>query len=256
MKNYFLVLCLLPLFLLSSCKDSSLSDLAKDNQWNQVAIEAKSRIDEKGIDKETLYYYAIALYYTGQYEEAIHSARIYILMYDNSSPAILKILLYKASLEEAYEVGIKLKEEDLLNSSDKIQLFKIITSLGRESEEEEMRRELEATLSPYNYCFALLNAKSSSSNLISGLELLHENEGISTNFLYVVDKVFNLISTREDRGAIDSFIENTFDGNAQYALIIGDYYYKTNDNEKALSYWQKASSIYPNAYKTRLEFFD
>lgn len=41
MKNYFLVLCLLPLFLLSSCKDSSLSDLAKDNQWNQVAIEAK-----------------------------------------------------------------------------------------------------------------------------------------------------------------------------------------------------------------------
>ena len=29
-----------------------------------------------------------------------------------------------------------------------------------------------------------------------------------------------------------------------------------DDNEKALSYWQKASSIYPNAYKTRLEFFD
>ena len=51
MKNYFLVLCLLPLFLLSSCKDSSLSDLAKDNQWNQVAIEAKRKIDEKGIEK-------------------------------------------------------------------------------------------------------------------------------------------------------------------------------------------------------------
>ena len=51
MKNYFLVLCLLPLFLLSSCKDSSLSDLAKDNQWNQVAIEAKRKIDDKGIEK-------------------------------------------------------------------------------------------------------------------------------------------------------------------------------------------------------------
>ena len=253
MKNYILVLCLLPLFLLSSCKDSSLSDLAKDNQWNQVAIEAKRKIDDKGIEKESLYYYAIALYYTGQYEEAIHSARIYILMYDKSSPVILKILLYKGVSQEAYSAGEVLFDLNAMNSSDKIQFFKVLNDLGRIDEAGLLISDLKNSLPVYDYCFALINGNATSMLILESLEMLYKSEGISNNFLSIADKAFNIFSKREYRVKPQSFIEDTFDGNAQYALIIGDFYYSIMDKDKALYYWSYAKDMYPNAYRTRIE---
>ena len=83
--------------------------------------------------------------------------------------------------------------------------------------------------------------------------MLYKSEGISNNFLSIADKAFNIFSKREYRVKPQGFIERTFDGNAQYALIIGDFYFNIQDKDKAIYYWNYAKDMYPNAYRTRIE---
>ena len=83
--------------------------------------------------------------------------------------------------------------------------------------------------------------------------MLYDSEGISNNFISMVNKAFNIFSKREYRVKTESFIKETFDGNAQYALIIGDFFYSISEIEKAMYYWNYAKDMYPNAYRNRVE---
>ena len=248
-----LILVLLSFFFLASCTKSDLSELAKEGNWIVVYETSSSMIEKKGIENESLYYNALSLYYTARYKEAVDASRLYCLMYDSTNPVILKILLYKASYEEAYEAGKALLAGKNMNSSDKIQYFSILNSLERVDEANAFIKELKAILTPYEYCFALINGKATSSTILEGMEMLYESDGISNNFLAIADKAYTIFANREYRSKPESFLEKTFDGNSQYALIAGDFFYRLNDNAKALEYWEKAKKMYPNAYQTRVE---
>lgn len=253
MRIVKLVLILSSFLFLVSCNKNDLDDIAKTGDWERVKNISTETIESKGLEKEALYYNALSLYYTGNYKNAVDSARIYILMYDKTSPVILKILLYKGVSQEAYSAGEILFELNAMNSSDKIQFFKVLNDLGRIDEAGLLISDLKESLPVYDYCFALINGNATSMLIQESLEMLYKEEGISNNFLSIADKAFNIFSKREYRAKPQSFIESTFDGNAQYALIIGDFYYKIQDKDKAIYYWNYAKDMYPNAYKTRIE---
>ena len=253
MRIIKLVLILSSFIFLVSCNKNDLDDIAKIGDWDKVKDITTEIIESKGLEKEALYYNALSLYYTGNYKEAVDAARIYILMYDKSSPVILKILLYKGVSQEAYSAGEVLFDLNAMNSSDKIQFFKVLNDLGRIDEAGLLISDLKNSLPVYDYCFALINGNATSMLILESLEMLYKSEGISNNFLSIADKAFNIFSKREYKVKPQGFIESTFDGNAQYALIIGDFYYKIQDKDKAIYYWNYAKDMYPNAYKTRIE---
>ena len=253
MRIIKLVLILSSFIFLVSCNKNDLDDIAKTGDWDKVKDITTEIIESKGLEKEALYYNALSLYYTGNYKEAVDAARIYILMYDKSSPVILKILLYKGVSQEAYSAGEVLFDLNAMNSSDKIQFFKVLNDLGRIDEAGLLISDLKNSLPVYDYCFALINGNATSMLILESLEMLYKSEGISNNFLSIADKAFNIFSKREYSVKPQGFIESTFDGNAQYALIIGDFYYKIQDKDKAIYYWNYAKDMYPNAYKTRIE---
>ena len=253
MRIVKLVLILSSFLFFVSCNKNDLDDIAKTGDWERVKNISTETIESKGLEKEASYYNPLSLYYTGNYKNAVDSARIYILMYDKTSPVILKILLYKGVSQEAYSAGEILFELNAMNSSDKIQFFKVLNDLGRIDEAVLLISDLKESLPVYDYCFALINGNATSMLIQESLEMLYKEEGISNNFLSIADKAFNIFSKREYRANPQSFIESTFDGNAQYALIIGDFYYKIQDKDKAIYYWNYAKDMYPNAYKTRIE---
>ena len=256
MRMIKLILILSSFLFLFSCNKEDLDDIAKTGDWERVKTLSTEILESKGLDKEPLFYNAVSLYYTGNYAKAVDSSRIYILMYEKNNPVILKILLYKGVPEEAYSSGEILKSLNAMNSSDKIQYFKVLNDLGRIDEASLLISDLKENLPIYDYCFALLNGNATSMQLLDSLDLLYEEEGVSNNFLSIVDKAFNLFTNREYRVKPQAFIEKTFDGNAQYALIIGDFFYRINDRQKANYYWNYAKDMYPNAYKTRIENFN
>ena len=248
-----LVLILFALLFLVSCDKNDLDDIAKTGDWDRVKELTTEIIETKGLEKEALYYNALSLYYTKSYNDAVDAARIYILMYDKTNPIILKILLYKGISQEAYSAGETLIELNAMNSNDKIQFFKVLNDLDRIDEAALLISDLKNSLPVYNYCFALINGNATSMLILESLEMLYKEEGISNNFLSIADKAFNIFSNREYRVKPQSFIEDTFDGNAQYALIIGDFYFSIMEKDKALYYWSYAKDMYPNAYRTRIE---
>ena len=247
------VLILSSFLFLVSCNKEDLSDKAKEGDWDRVRTLSQEMINDKGIEKESLYYYSLSSYYTGAYKDAVDASRLYILMYDKNSPVILKILLYKGISQEAYDAGKRINELNALNSSDKIQLFKVLNDLNYVDEASLLISDLKDTLPVYDYCFALINGNATSMQLLESLEMLYEEEGVSNNFISFADKVFKIFTNREYRTKPQPFIEKTFDGNAQYSMIIGDFYYRISDVEKALYYWDFAKDMYPNAYKTRID---
>ena len=253
MRIIKLVLILSSFIFLVSCNKNDLDDIAKTGDWDKVKDITTEIIESKGLEKEALFYNALSLYYTGNYKEAVDAARIYILMYDKSSPVILKILLYKGVSQEAYSAGEVLFDLNAMNSSDKIQFFKVLNDLGRIDEAGLLIFDLKNSLPVYDYCFALINGNATSMLILESLEMLYKSEGISNNFLSIADKAFNIFSKREYRIKPQSFIERTFDENAQYALIIGDFYFNIQDKDRAIYYWNYAKDMYPNAYRTRIE---
>ena len=87
MRIVKLVLILSSFLFLVSCNKNDLDDIAKTGDWERVKNISTETIELKGLEKEALYYNALSLYYTGNYKNAVDSARIYILMYDKTSPA-------------------------------------------------------------------------------------------------------------------------------------------------------------------------
>lgn len=253
MRMIKLVLILSSFVFLFSCNKDIFEDIAKQGDWERVRTLSTEKIETDGLEKETLYYNALSLYYTGNYEKAVDSSRLYILMYDKNSPVILKILLYKGLTQEAYSVGEKLRELNAMNSSDKTQFFKILNALGKIDEASLLISDLKESLPVYDYCFALINGNATSMLILESLVMLYKQEGISNSFLSIAEKALTIFSNREYRTKPQAFIEETFDGNAQYSLIIGDFFYRISDKEKALYYWNFAKDMYPNAYKTRIE---
>ena len=142
MRIIKLVLILSSFIFLVSCNKNDLDDIAKTGDWDKVKDITTEIIESKGLEKEALYYNALSLYYTGNYKEAVDAARIYILMYDKSSPVILKILLYKGVSQEAYSAGEVLFDLNAMNSSDKIQFFKVLNDLGRIDEADLLISDL------------------------------------------------------------------------------------------------------------------
>ena len=90
-----LLLIVSSLLFLVSCNKNDLDRIAKEGDWERVLQLSDEIISSKGLEKEALYYNAISLYYTGNYVKAVDSSRLYVLMYDDNNPVILKILLYK-----------------------------------------------------------------------------------------------------------------------------------------------------------------
>ena len=248
-----LLLIVSSLLFLISCNKNDLDRIAKEGDWERVLQLSDEIISSKGLEKEALYYNAISLYYTGNYVKAVDSSRLYVLMYDDNNPVILKILLYKGVKEEAYSAGLVLFQNKAMNSSDKTQYFKVLNDLGRIDEASMMISDLKESLPVYDYCFALINGNATSMLILESLEMLYDSEGISNNFISMVNKAFNIFSKREYRVKPESFIKETFDGNAQYALIIGDFFYSISEIEKAMYYWNYAKDMYPNAYRNRVE---
>ena len=248
-----LLLIVSSLLFLVSCNKNDLDRIAKEGDWERVLQLSDEIISSKGLEKEALYYNAISLYYTGNYVKAVDSSRLYVLMYDDNNPVILKILLYKGVKEEAYSAGLVLFQNKAMNSSDKTQYFKVLNDLGRIDEASMMISDLMESLPVYDYCFALINGNATSMLILESLEMLYDSEGISNNFISMVNKAFNIFSKREYRVKPESFIKETFDGNAQYALIIGDFFYSISEIEKAMYYWNYAKDMYPNAYRNRVE---
>lgn len=252
-RNISCFLIILSFIFLSSCSNESLSDIAKKGDWGSVKEKAFTEITDKGINKDNLYYAALSSYNTSSLKEAVYAARLYYLMYDKSNASILKILLYQGDEEESYNAGVSLYNSNSMNSSDKVQYFKVLNSKGLYSEANAILKEIKEVLPIYDYCFALINGNASSSYILDGLRMLYEEEGISNNFISFAEKSFNVFCNRDYYSLPEAFIRTTFDGNAQYALICGDFFFYFGEENRAKEYWSYARKLYPNAYNSRIE---
>lgn len=253
-KCFIIIIFFLPLFLFSSCYRYSFDykELLNSNNYSELYEVSSNNLRNK-MTEDSLYYKTVACYYLDRNEECIKLANLYLSMYTDNRTNVLKMMLYKGSHEKAYEAGNELYVQNNLSPNDKIQYFKVITSLNKTEETRYLINEIEDILPPYDYALAVIQGENSNATILKALKKLYEDEGTSAHYLMLVKNALDLFYNREYTEITNQFLATTFNGNPQYAQIIGDYFYNIKDYEQAISYWVYTKEMYPTAFDVRMK---
>lgn len=253
-KCFLTIIFLLSLLFFVSCHRNSIDykGLLSSNQYEELYKAASESLNTK-VSEEALYYKTAASYYLDKDSECSLLADLYLSMYSDNRSNVLKMVLYKGSLEKAYEAGKELYGSNNMSSSDKIQYFKILTRLEKIDEAKYLINEIEDILPPYDYAYAVINGKYTSSVILKALKKLLDDEGISMRYLVLAKTALEILQVRDYRELTNQFLATSFNGNPQYAQMIGDYFYNLNELDQAMSYWVYSKEMYPTAFEARMK---
>lgn len=254
MKRILLIFLFLPLFF-SSCSKENISELYKAGVYEQV-FEITSELCAEKFQEEALYYKAMSANRLGYREESVNAASLYILLYSKPSDEKLvmeRIVLHYGASMIALEAAELLQEETIPTKEDSIQIYKVLNDNKLYTKANTFLNEIYTSLSTLEYVFCMINGGASVDRIISGIEELYAEEGVSDNLLSVLRLLLPKLVEDGNYSTIESFLVRTFNGDPDYGVIIGDFYYDIKNLDKMNYYWNFALSSYPEAIQTRLK---
>ncbi|MBQ0071211.1 MAG: hypothetical protein KBS81_05050 [Spirochaetales bacterium] len=254
-KVTYLILFLL-LLLFSSCeKEINYKSYINSNSYQELYEVTTTQL-EKSLSTDALYYKAVACYYLDKEEECANLTNLCLKLSSDDRTRLLKMLLYKGALDEACTSGAELYQLNVMNSSDKVQYYRVLLKNNQMDTARSLIDELHGILTPYEYAYAVVTNKYPTQTMLDATLEVYRDEGITTRFLTLTKEILTIGTDRLHDKMLEAFIDETFDGSPQYALILGDFYYDNGYKNKALSYWAYIKDLFPTAYATRVGSFN
>lgn len=251
MKRLARYLLLLPL--LFSCSKVDLSKLYTEGNYQEVYDFSLSKIETK-ITDEPLYYLARSANKLGLQEDSVNAALLYTLLFSSESDerdSMLRIILHYGNNEDALNAGLELKEDNALTKDDSIQLYKVFNDNKMYSEANKFISQLYLKLSHSEYVFCLVNGGANIDRILTTLENYQMQSGTNEEFLSSIRLMLPTVDEEFEIERMSDFFERTFDGDTRYALLIGDFYFDIQNNEKTALYWKIAKKDFSEAIENR-----
>ncbi len=249
-----ILFCILCLLFLSSCSKINLEKLYNSGDY-QAVYDSSTELLKEEFSSSALYYKALASYRLGFQSDAVNSARLFILLYPREADekiAMERVVLHYGDMLSSLEAGEHLESDNMLSKEDSIQYYKVLIDNGLYTRATVFLRTLDSILNKAEFAFCLINGNAPIWQITYALDNLYSEEGCSTAFLSGVRAMISSLDPKTESNSVSIFLDRTFDGNSQYAIIIGDFYYSIKQYDKMRYYWNLAKEDYPEAIDVRL----
>lgn len=247
-----LVFCL---FFFASCSKSGISTSYSsgeyENAYNKAVIMLSTRLDD-----DALFYKSLSASRLGYIDRCLDSARLYLLLFNKDNDrtiAMERMILYYGNPSESLQVGEELYSRNSLTKDDSIQYYKLLMDSSQQDRANQLLENIYPTLTSSEYTFCLINGCAPTWQVLDSLRNLYKESGSSDVFLQLVRFAILKLDRETDLRMMQEFLEETFDGNTEYAIILGDFFYDANNSDKTRFYWNIAQSDYPEAIDVRLQ---
>lgn len=249
-----IIIILLLLLSLSSCESRNFKKLYESGSYELLYSKTSTKLS-KGLNEEALYYNALASYKMNDFTTTAKRAELYYYIYededDENRRSILRLMLYTAEPNLAYEAANELMESYKFNKADSVQYYKILNQIELYTAASKYLSEIRSSFTTAEVAFAVINADAQSWQILAAMEDLYKEEGVSENFLSAAKLAFPMMTKKEGLSSVELFISKTYNKEADYALLLGDFYFSIRDKDKALNYWSDAFKEYPNIVEER-----
>lgn len=253
-RKLFLTALLLSLLLLSSCFNQNYPKLYKKGEYERVA-EITDALLKEGIDEKNLYYSTVAQYKLNERETTRKKAELYYYLFDDGPKEhrinVLRLIMYLSEPELAYEAAKELISKSELSKADNIQYYKILNDNSLFTAASKHLAEISPQLTPGEAVFAVINGNAPTWQILSSLDNLYSIEGVSKDFVSAIKLALPIVVSRDGLEYIPILLKDTYDGSADYSIVLGDFYYAVGDNASAIKYWSNAAPIYPDLIRER-----
>ena len=253
MARFFMTI-IFCLFFFSACSGDNLGSLYDDQDFKSV-YERSSLILKEKLDDEALYYEALSANRLGLYEDAVTAARLYALLFNDNydeARSMEKLVLHYGERDVALSAGESLLSKGSMDKEDLIQFYKVLMDNGLYTEANIFLEELSGKLTKVEYAFCLINGNAPIWQIINSIAEIYNSEGCSQNYLSAVRLAISKAESEIELESMELYLEQAFDGNTQFALIIGDFFYNLGNRKKMEYYWNLAKKDFPEAVDTRL----
>ena len=254
MKRIFVLFALLlSLFLLTSCSDNDFKSLYKDSEYERV-VEITNNLLSENITEASLYYNFIANYRLSNMLEATKSAELYYYLFDNNKShriLVLRMMLFNSLPEIAYEAGKELMSLTDFSKNDNIQYYKVLNDNELFTAASKHLSEISSSLTAGEIAYAVINGNAPTWQIISSLDNLYKVEGVSKDFVRAIKLALPIVVERDGIDYISILLKDTYDGSADYSIVLGDFYYAIGESELALNYWSNAAPKDPKEIHNR-----
>lgn len=250
--SIILISLLLSLFLLTSCTNSKLKSLYKSEEYEEVLVLASEILDEK-ITEPALYYACASNYRLNNLKEATRLSELYYYLFDDKDhrKTILRLMLFNSEPELAYQAALELTSTTVLSKTDNIQYYKVLNDNELYTAASKHLSDLMNQLTPGEAAFAVINGNAPTWQIISSLDNLYAKEGVSKDFVSAIKLALPIVAKSDGLDYIPILLKDTYDGSADYSIVLGDFYYSVGEDELAIKYWNNAAPIYPKVIQER-----
>lgn len=251
-----IILGTLLLFLISACFlffHDSVKDLYNKGLYEEVVLKTTKSLNKK-ITENDLYYNCAALSKLNKKTETREKAELYYYLFEKNKDhriSILRILLFTSEPALAYEAAQEMKNLVTFNKSDNIQYYKVLNDNELFTAASKHLSEISGTLSPGEVAFAVINGNAPTWQILSSLDNLYTKEGVSKDFVSAIKLALPIVVSRDGIDYIPILLKDTYDGSADYSIVLGDFYYAIGEDELAIKYWSNAAPIYPKEIAER-----
>lgn len=255
--SFFLILASF-LFLFPSCnEEKNYLELYKSGNYEELLKETDSAI-EKELSDDAIYYKMLCHYNLQQYSEAGDAALLYYAMYNSSNEEktddALRILLYYSS-----DPAVRLKAGSTICSHpgvllrDQLVYYSVLMKNDLQDEASALYNVFREEISGRQAAVITLNARSSSTLIVSNLESWLSEEGRSEDFDNSVKTACSLLISRNEGSLILSLALSIWrESDNVLSILIGDIYAQMGQIEKARSYYSLAYRALPDIVEQRL----
>lgn len=220
----------------------------------EEVIELTEKSLSKKITEDDLYYNCAAYLKLNENTESQKKAELYYYLFDNNKDhriSILRTLLFTSEPELAYDAAQEMMELTDFSKSDNIQYYKVLNDNELFTAASKHLSEISQFLSVGEVAFAVINGNAPTWQILSSLDNLYAKEGVSKDFVTAIKLALPIVVRRDGLDYIPILLNDTYDGSADYSIVLGDFYYSVGEDELAIKYWSNAAPIYPEEIQER-----
>lgn len=227
-------------------------------KWEEVIAEADRVLEDK-IDSTALHYKALSHYNLKENDEAASAALLYYAMNsktpDERLHDNLRVILYchDSAVVRAW-AGETLIESGLATTGDNVSLFSVYMEMGDYVAAADLYNAIRPGLSDRTAAMMCINARASSSLIVTNLEAWLSSQGESAELETAVATSAAILLQRDEGYLILDLCDRLYDeGDNSLAIAIGDIHLQMGYPQAARRWYSSAYEEYPQVVMERLE---
>lgn len=242
---------LLFVFLFSCANDennNTVQESFDSGDYNSVIRDADD-ILSSSLDSDALFYRTLSYYRLGKTRNAEQGSYFYLLIFDEDDAhyySAAEILLRTTGdPEKALYAGDILSNAGRLNRVDYLPYYHALLKTGNEDRADRFYYAITPGLSAFDLALMNIRAEASSDRIVSSLETLYEDSGLTGNFTRLMSEAIPLLISRREGQMLLNLVSYGYADDPAYALLIGDLMLSLGRRDEASEYWRFASKDYP-----------